>query len=272
MTGVRLERHGHVAVMTIDRPERANSLDHDLLAAGLPAAWAEVREDPGVAAVVLTASGDRFFCTGVDLKDPQMQAISTGDAPPFPIRITARQNEVWKPVICAVNGGCVGGGLMLVADSDVVLASPGAWFSNPAVRVGITAMFGPVVLARSADFRTVLRMSIAGDDGRLSAEAAVHAGIVGEVVPAEGLVDHAIGLATAIAANSPAAVQETVEVLWRSLDLSLPDARVMAEDRAERWRDHPDAAEGFRAWRERRQPSWAAYAEADQARGRGVSA
>ena len=117
---VRYERRGHVALIVLDRPDRGNSLDREALVSGLPEAWHRTDIDQ-VEAVVATGAGDRF-CTGVDMKVPDMVGARTGTEPPLEV-VTGRQNGVWKPIVTAVNGPCFGGPLMLVADSDITFGS-----------------------------------------------------------------------------------------------------------------------------------------------------
>ncbi|HEY3737901.1 MAG TPA: enoyl-CoA hydratase/isomerase family protein [Jatrophihabitans sp.] len=252
-----------VAVITIDRPERGNSLDHSALTRELPDAWRRAEADDAVIAVVLTASGERNFCSGVDIRDPAIIAITTGDAEPLPVRITSRDQAVGKPVIVAVNGHCTGGGLMLVADGDIVLASQNASFDNPGVSIGIAATMGAVVLGRTADFKRVLRMTLAGRAEVLDAPSALAAGLVSEVVAPESLLHRALEVARSLAANSPAAMREAKRAIWAALELPLGDALVEAEAGATHFRTHPDAAEGIAALHERRRPVWAPYSKPD---------
>ncbi len=248
-----------VAVITIDRPERGNSLDLAALTSGFPDAWRRAEADDSVAVVVLTATGDRYFCSGVDVRDPAMIAIAGGDAEPPPIRITSRDHGVGKPVIVAVNGRCTGGGLMLAADGDIVLAAQNATFDNPGVSIGIAATMGGGVLSRTGDFKRVLRMTLAGSAETLDATAALAAGLVSEVVAPAALQQRALELALALAANSAAAMREVKRVLWAALERPLSAALADAEEGARHFRTHPDAAEGLAALRERRPPAWAPY-------------
>src|SRR3990170_2613990 len=150
MPDLRYEKFDHVAVITLDRPENGNALSYRLMTEELPAAWREAKEDREGRAIVFPASGDRHFCTGVDLRDPEMQRRTSGGASGEGggLRLPGRKCDVWKPIVTAVNGHAVGGGLMFVGDSDIVIASENAKFSNTGVSVGLVAPVGPVVLAR----------------------------------------------------------------------------------------------------------------------------
>src|SRR3990172_12837700 len=112
MPDLRYEKIDHVAVITLDRPDNGNALSFRLMNEELPAAWREAKDDRDVRAIVFTASGDRFFCTGVDLRDPEMQRRTSeggGTGEGGELRLTGRQCDVWKPIITAVNGHAVGG-------------------------------------------------------------------------------------------------------------------------------------------------------------------
>ncbi len=258
MPDVRYEKIDHVAVITLDRPERANSLTFKMLREELPAAWQQARDDREIRVVVFTGSGERHFCAGVDLRDPEMQSprsVSDG-GDPAEMLMTARQNDLWKPVIAAVNGHCVGGGLMFVGDADVIIASENARFSNTGVSLGILAPVGPVALARRMPFEAVMRMLIGGRHEAIDAQRALQLGLVGEVTTPEALLDTAMAVARNIASNSPAAVEQAVRAMWETLELPLSEAIAASLRRSGSLRGHPDAAEGPRAWVEKREPQW----------------
>lgn len=256
MPEVRYEKTGHVAVITLDRPESANSLSFQVMREGLPAAWQQAKDDRDVRVTVFTGAGVRYFCTGVDLRAAQLQ--SAGDEPPEPmdLRVTARQNDLWKPVIAAVNGHCVGGGLMFVGDADIVIASENARFANSGVSLGIVAPVGPVALARKIPFEAVMRMMIMGRHETIDAQRALQLGLVSEVTSPDRLMERALDIAQKIASNSPAAVQQSVRILWETLDLPLSEALAASLRRSAELRGHPDSLEGPRAWAEKREPKW----------------
>jgi enoyl-CoA hydratase/carnithine racemase len=258
MPDVRYEKLDHVAVITIDRPDAGNSLSARLMYEELPAAWAEAKSDKDVRAIVFTAAGDRFFCTGVDLRDPEMQQRTSqgGGGEGAALRITGRQCDVWKPIITAVNGHAVGGGLMFVGDSDIVIASENGKFSNTGVSVGLVAPVGPVVFARKIPFEWVMRMMVLGRHESIDAQKALEIGLVSEVTTPEALRDRAIELATKVASNSPAAVEQAIRALWETLELPLSEALAASLRRSGSLRGHPDSLEGPLAWREKREPKW----------------
>ena len=259
MPDVRYEKIDHVAVITLDRPGAGNSLSARVMYEELPAAWDEAKGDKDVRCIVFTASGDRFFCTGVDLRDPEMQRRTSeggGRAEAAPLRVTGRQCDVWKPIITAVNGQAIGGGLMFVGDSDIVIASENAKFSNTGVSLGILAPVGPVVLARKIPFEWVMRMMILGRHESIDARKALELGLVSEVHPPDKLRDGALELARKVASNSPAAAEQAVRAMWETLELPLSEALAASLRRSASLRGHPDSIEGPLAWREKREPHW----------------
>jgi len=258
MPEVRYEKpEPHIAVITLDRPDAANSLSFRVMREELPAAWQRANDDKDVRVIIFTASGERYFCTGVDLRDPEMQqSRGSGDGGPMEMRVTGRQCDVWKPIISAVNGHCIGGGLMFAGDCDIIIASENARFQNTGVSLGILAPVGPVVLARKVPFQSVMRMMLTGRHESIDAREAYRIGLVSEVTAPEALLDASIALARKIAANSPAAVEQAIRTLWDALELPVSEALEHAMRRSASLRGHPDAAEGPRAWIEKREPQW----------------
>ena len=219
-----------VMTVTLNRPEVLNSFNEKMQDEFFEL-WAEVRGDDSVRAVVLTAAGERAFCTGVDVterldsehpfldpKHPWAEHEDPGR------RLSPRRNEVWKPVIAAVNGMCAGGAFYWVADCDIVICTPEATFFDPHVTYGFVAALEPVALRFRMPFSDVMRMALLGLHERMTAERALAAGLVTEIVPAGSLVGRAQELATVIAGQPPAAVQGTVKALWQSLDVTRSQA------------------------------------------------
>jgi len=256
---IRLERRAGVAWLTLARPDRGNAIN-GVMSRELPLAWDAIRTDPGIAVAVVTGDGDRAFCTGFDVADVASGTASVG-APEAKgtlamLRFTALQNRCWKPVITAVNGMVTGGGLHFVADSDLVIASDRATFFDNHVRVGLVSGAEPIGLARRAPLEGVLRMAFLGGAERLDAVRARASGLCSEVVPHARLGERAAELAAAICENSPTALARTKQAIWESLDLGLSDALELGWQVIDGYRGHPDAAEGARAFAERRKPRW----------------
>ena len=182
------------------------------------------------------------------------QASGTG---PYPeLGMTAKQNGVFKPVVAAVGGLCLGGGLILIGDADVVIGSRLARFGNPAVSIGQVATVGPAMLAKRGHFDAALRMTLLGSEGLFDAETALRWGLISELTPQDQLLERAEQIASDIASNSPAAVQASLRNLWSSLDLPMDMVIEGALRATNQWRNHPDAAEGRVAYAEGRSARW----------------
>jgi enoyl-CoA hydratase len=254
-----VERQGHIAWLIFDRPDVGNAMDSVMLAE-LEQAWQELESDPEVRVIINTGNG-RLFQTGLDVvqlaKDREAlreQSRRTRDAE---LRLTSWHNSVTKPVICAVNGLCAGGGLHFVADADIVIASSDAAFLDPHVSIGQVTSYEAIGLARKMPFEAVMRMALMGRHERMSAQRAFELGMISEVVdPPERLREVAQELAEKIARNSPEAMAASKRALWRALELGLTDAcRAGSLDLVSMW-GHPDQEEGPRAFSEKRDANW----------------
>lgn len=252
-----IEQHGHVLRMTFNRPDRLNALDLGLQQA-IQAGFRQADADPSVRAIVVTGAG-RAFCAGADMSRLEASASGRGDeAGMTRPRFTARQLGIFKPTICAVNGVCAGAGLHYVADSDIVIASDAASFVDTHVNVGQVAGLEPIGLLRHISLQSVLRMVILGREERLDARRALAIGLVSEVLPPERLVERAMELGEIASRGSPQAVQHSIRAIWESSEMPLDQAYDNAFELILAHKRHPDAAEGPRAFMEKRVPNWRA--------------
>ncbi|HTY18115.1 MAG TPA: enoyl-CoA hydratase/isomerase family protein [Myxococcota bacterium] len=259
LPGLRYERSGGVAWITLDRPERGNALLPGMQPV-VRAIWSEVRDDPAIRVAVVTGAGERHFCTGFDVGSDDGSAAETvfanrplADA----VHWSPQQNRVWKPVLCAVNGLCVGGGLHFVVDADIVIASENASFMDAHVNVGMVGALENVGLAKRLPLGTALRMTLLGRHYRLSARRAYELGLVDELVasPAE-LRPAAEAMARALLGNSPQAMALSKQAVWGGLERGYRDALEHAWALLRLHWGHPDFQEGGRAFAEKREPRW----------------
>jgi enoyl-CoA hydratase len=217
---LRVERRGPVGWLTFDRPDAGNAMDARMMAE-LEQAWRQLDDDPAVHVIVNTGAG-KAFQTGLDVRqlarDPEALREQSRRTKRFELRFTSWHNEVWKPVIVAVNGVCAGGGLHFVADADIVIASTNATFVDPHVSVGQATVFETIALAKKSPMEAVLRMAFVGRYERMSAHRAYELGICSEVVDPERLEGVAQALGELIAQNSPAALAHTKRALWGALE------------------------------------------------------
>jgi E-phenylitaconyl-CoA hydratase len=207
-----------IATITINRPERLNALDAEHYRL-LSEAWMRVRDDPEIRVAIVTGAGERSFSTGADIKD-----FLTRDVPLAQVWQTQRDQllnrglEVWKPIIAAVNGYCLGGGLTLLLATDIRVAAEHATFGLAEVKRGIVAGNGGTQrILEQLPYPIAMELLLTGD--AIDARAAESFGLVNRVVPAGELLDVAHGYARRIAANAPLAVQAAKELAVRSRDV-----------------------------------------------------
>jgi len=261
---LKVERHGHVGWLINNRPERLNAMNAKMRDE-FADAWRELDEDPSVRVIVHTGEG-KAFQTGVDVVEIASDGLGMEryreSTENFDYHFTAWHQQVWKPVITAVNGICAGGGFHWVADADIVIAASDAQFFDPHVSVGQVVAIEAIGLARKVPFESVMRMALVGRHERMGAQRALELGMISQIVdPPERLRPEAQELAEKIARNSPAAMRATKKALWAALELGLTEAcREGAKHLISMW-GHPDQTEGPLAFAEKREPEWAALGE-----------
>ncbi|MFI5040589.1 MAG: enoyl-CoA hydratase/isomerase family protein [Acidimicrobiales bacterium] len=257
LPGLLYEKRDHIAYLTINRPDRANSL-HATMIEPIKAIWAEIRDDPWIRCTVVTAAGDRFFSTGADVGAVAARGgVSSGKGPlSQSVFWSPRQNNVWKPTVTAVNGMVAGAGLHFVVDADIIVAAEHAVFLDTHVNVGMVGALENIGLAKRLPLGSALRMTLCGRSYRMPAQRAYELGLVDEVVPADKLLETADEIAHQIAANSPAAVQLSMQAMWGSLEMGYRDSLEYGWALLRMHWDHPDFKEGPRAFAEKREPQW----------------
>jgi enoyl-CoA hydratase/carnithine racemase len=212
-----------IARITLNRPEVHNAFNL-AMQSELAAAWQWCRDDENVRVVVLTGAGDQAFCTGIDRGD-----IPDTEYDPFTYedpgrKIGPKSQQLWKPVIAAVNGMACAGGFYLLGESDIIVAADSATFFDPHVTYMMTSAFEPILLMGRMAFGDLVRMSLVGVHERMSAQTAREAGLVTEVVALDELLTVSDQIARAIAASPPVSVQATLRTLWAARSLSSDQA------------------------------------------------
>jgi enoyl-CoA hydratase/carnithine racemase len=254
-----VERHGPVGWIVNNRPDQLNAMNSQMRDE-LGLAWRELDDDPDVRVIVHTGEG-RAFQTGVDVTEIATDGVGMEryrqSVEDFDMHFTSWHQQVWKPVITAVNGICAGGGFHWVADADIVIAASDAQFFDPHVSIGQVVSLEAIGLIRKMPAEAVMRMAFVGRYERMPAQRAYELGMISEIVdPPERLREAAQELAEKIARNSPAAMAATKRALWGALEMGLTDAcRAGARELVSMW-GHPDQVEGPKAFAEKRDPDW----------------
>jgi len=257
--GLTYVKQDGIATITLNRPDRGNALAPTMMAT-FKAIWSDVRDDPGVRVAVIAAAGERHFCTGMDVAEAAGEDADEVfiDRPlAESVHWSPYQNHVWKPVLCAVNGTCVGGGLHFVVDSDIVVAARSAQFIDTHVNVGMVGAIENIGLAKRLPLGSALRMTLMGRHYRMSAERAYQLGLVDELAdsPADALA-MAQEMARSLLKNSPQAMALSKRAIWGSLESGYRDSLEEGWALLRSHWNHPDFVEGPKAFGEKREPVW----------------
>ena len=251
---VLYQKDGHVVTITYNRPERLNALN-GAMRDGLNQAWLDFRDDTDAWVAIMTGAG-RAFCAGADLKDG---AGATGTfAGTFWEKPTVNSFEsgleLFKPVIAAVNGPCIGYGLTGVSFADFVIASERATFSYPEVRIGVPTIVGSIRLPQRLNWADAMELLLIGEP--VGAERAREMGLVWKVVPHDTLMDEARALAERLLLSAPIASRVVKEVATRTATMGWTEAVRFGETMRIVANQTDDAKEGVRSFAEKRAPEW----------------
>jgi enoyl-CoA hydratase/carnithine racemase len=241
-----------VAWVTMNRPEVLNAFNARMQRE-LRTVWRWLRRDDSVRVVVLTGAGDRAFSSGVD----RFEVLGAGkeanvvagvdaaagpdpEAPPEPVHIGAdtspfmfddpsehlgpKSNDMWKPVVAAVNGMACGGAFYMLGEADIIIAADHATFFDPHVTFGMPAGYEPLHMLPKMPFGEIVRMTLLGSSERMSAARAHQIGLVSELCPLAELHERAAWVAGEIAKAPALAVQGSLRALWAGLELSRSQA------------------------------------------------
>src|SRR3954451_24295273 len=252
MDNVRYELEGHVATITYNRPEALNAVNGDLRR-DLNEAFARFRDEEDAWIGIVTGEG-KAFCVGADLRDGQHSA---GEFPGTfwekPTQNSFESGwEIFKPVIAAVNGHCLGYGLTLVTWCDFVIASERAEFGYPEVLIGAATIVGAIRLPQRIGWQPAMELLLTGE--RIDAARAKEVGLAGWVVPHDDLMAEARRLADRLLAAAPLAARATKEMAVRAAPLPVVEAIRFGETMRKVVAATEDAAEAGRARAERRPP------------------
>jgi enoyl-CoA hydratase/carnithine racemase len=251
---VRYELEGHVATITYNRPEALNAINGEMRR-DLNDAFARFRDEQDAWIGIVTGEG-RAFCAGADLRGG---GNSAGDFPGTfwekPTQNSFESGwEIFKPVIAAVNGPCIGYGLTLVTWCDFVIASDRASFGFPEARIGVPTIVGAIRLPQRINWQYAMELLLTGE--RIDAHRAHEIGLAGWVVPHDDLMNEARKLAGRLLAGAPLAQRAIKEMATRAQQLPMHEAIRFGETMRKVAAATDDAKEGMQAAAEKRAPQW----------------
>lgn len=241
---------GGVAVITINRPQQRNAINRGV-GDGLRQAWRRIDGDADVRVAILTGSGDKAFCAGMDLKDAA--ALQLRVPPRDLLPVLGDNEQVSKPVIAAVNGVALAGGFLFAQMCDLCIAAEHAQFGITEAKVG-RGMPWAAPLARMLPQRVMMELLLTG--APMSAQRALALGFVNDVVPLDQLMPRALAMARAIAANAPLTVKAARELVYLAGEMGRSAGLRAARHLFEPVYLSDDAQEGPRAFTEKRAPRW----------------
>ncbi len=252
------EKRGRIAYITINRPERLNAL-HAAANAEMRAAFTEFRDDPEAWIVILTGTGERSFSAGNDLRVTAEADQSSERPAPTAVRASfggiTSGFDCWKPIIAAVNGYALGGGLELAMSCDVIVAADHAELGLPEPRVGLVAAASGVHrLPRHVPHKIAMGMMLTGR--RIKAQEALRIGLVNEVVPLSDLMPTAERWASEMLECAPMSLRASKQMALQGLGWPLDIAHSRSYSEQHRMAASADRIEGPRAFSEKRKPNW----------------
>lgn len=244
----------HVATITLNRPEARNAIN-GALRTELNAAWERFRDEEDAWVGILTANGE-VYCAGADLKDGAGAAGTFAGTFWEKPTINSFESglELFKPTIAAVHGPCIGYGLTGVLFCDFVIASTEAVFRFPEVSIGVPTIVGAIRLPQRVGWANAMEVLLTGKP--ISAQRAKEIGLVWKLVESGDLQDTARAWARTLTEAAPLAQRATKEVAWRSADMGWTEAVRFGETMRKVAGATLDAAEGVRAWQQKRKPDW----------------
>lgn len=242
------EKRGAIALLTLNRPQKLNAMDHSLQHA-LGLAWEDFEGDDALRVAVITGAGDRAFSAGADLITAAPAYV---DPSRRPAKLKSFVPDSSKPIIAAIHGHCLAGALALVLRCDIRIASDDAQIGGTGAKLGLFPAGQCARLARLIPPSRALWMLLQAEP--LSGRQAYDSGLVDELVPRERLLERALEIAERIAANAPLVVRQLKEVVYSTLSLTLEESMQLEGKCFRESGTTQDAREGLAAWAEHRAP------------------
>ncbi len=258
---IRFDSDDGIAVLTLDRPEVLNAMDPSTYAE-IGAAFDRIEHDPRIYVGIVTGAEDRAFSAGADLKTMHTEGHAPPEWAPWrPDRWDFGQTTS-KPLIAAVNGYALAGGLELALVCDIRIAAEHARFGTPEVRWNLLHGYGAYRLPRVIGLSNAMELLLTGEP--VDAETALRIGLVSRVVAAEALMPTAMAIAGKVCANGPTAIRMTKELVQRGFDNTLEGYLRLLRMYYDRLDQSADQREGLRAFTEKRDPTYGAPTTLDK--------
>jgi enoyl-CoA hydratase/carnithine racemase len=250
---IEYRKEGKIALISLNRPHLQNALDMTALEE-LSEALIDFDSDPGLLAGIITGSGEEAFCSGMDIRRTPDAERQIGPSGTFPATLM-RGLEITKPLIAAVNGAALGGGLEIVLACDLRIASPEAVFGSPEVTLGLIPGWGGTQrLPRQVPWCMAAQLLLTGKT--IDAAEALRIGLINRVVPRPVLLQTALEWAEAICRAAPLAVRAAKEAMTKGAQLPLNEGLELEDALVTYLKTSRDFKEGLAAFREKRRPSF----------------
>ena len=258
---INYEKKGKIVLVTINRPQVLNAIDEET-SRELAEAFLDFRRDDQLWVAILSGAGDKAFSVGADLKKMNqtkagktLLEFKTQKDHDFSFGGITMDLELWKPVIAAIRGYCLAGGLELALSCDFRIAAEDAVFGLPEVRWGVMPGAGGTQrLPRMISFTKALELILLGEN--FSSQDALGVGLINKIVPPEKLQEESLAWAEKICERGPLAIRASKEAIYRGLELSLREGMKLERLLAASIMFTEDAFEGPRAFLEKRKPEF----------------
>ena len=252
---VLYEKKGHIAIITINRPQKMNAYNAEVLTMESEI-WTDFRDDPNLYVAILTGTGDQAFCAGGDMS--MLYTIRDEESPDtriFEIPLFHTGDlHIYKPIIAAVNGYCLSGGLSHALHCDIRIAAENATFGYQQVRYGaVPSWIGPAMLPHQIGLSNTLYLLLTG--ARIDAQEALRMSLIHKIVPQKDLMTAAFEMAETLLMNSPSHMRVKKEASFRALSLPIEEAKMMSfymEGKVPK----EESKEGVASFLEKRKPDW----------------
>lgn len=248
MALVNIEKAGKIAIFTINRPDALNALSSQVMIE-ISNGLVDFRDDPERWVAIITGAGEKAFSAGADIMEFRTSGGTREALKSFGERV--RADQVWKPVIAAINGFCLGGGLELAMTCDIRIAAEHARFGQPEINIGFMPGGGGTQrLPRFVSRAHAAEMLLTGE--MIDAQEAYRIGLVNRVVPLDQLMPTARQMAETICKKGPLGIQASKEAMIRGYNMPLDEGLKLERELAEKVRQTEDFEEGTKAFAERR--------------------